>query len=132
MECQLFSMKALMRKKRLIDIKTKQVTIMSVVGTMLTRMVDTLKNSRLPVHFRCFLLGGGPAPLPLLEACLAKNLPVFQSYGMTETSSQIVTLAPEYSRTKLVPQVSHCFHRSLRSFWKMEKLHRQMWQVKLS
>ncbi|MEH7113999.1 o-succinylbenzoate--CoA ligase [Neobacillus niacini] len=88
-------------EKAIIDIKTKQVTIMSVVGTMLTRMVDTLKNSRLPVHFRCFLLGGGPAPLPLLEACLAKKLPVFQSYGMTETSSQIVTLAPEYSMNKI-------------------------------
>ncbi|MEH7254967.1 o-succinylbenzoate--CoA ligase [Neobacillus niacini] len=88
-------------ERTIIDIKTKQVTIMSVVGTMLSRIVDTLKNAQLPGHFRCFLLGGGPAPLPLLEACLAKNLPVFQSYGMTETSSQIVTLAPEYSMTKL-------------------------------
>jgi o-succinylbenzoate---CoA ligase len=83
------------------DIKTKRVTIMSVVGTMLTRIVDTLKDSPFPGHFRCFLLGGGPAPLPLLENCLEKKLPVFQSYGMTETSSQIVTLSPEYSISKL-------------------------------
>ena len=47
------------------------------------------------------LLGGGPAPLPLLQACVEKEIPVFQSYGMTETSSQIVTLAPEYSLSKL-------------------------------
>jgi o-succinylbenzoate---CoA ligase len=83
------------------DIKTKQITIMSVVGTMLFRIVETLKEAQLPSQFRCFLLGGGPAPLPLLEACLEKKLPVFQSYGMTETSSQIVTLSPEYSISKL-------------------------------
>lgn len=88
-------------EKAIMDIKTKEVTIMSVVGTMLSRIVDTLTDSQLPIQFRCFLLGGGPASLPLLEACLAKNLPVFQSYGMTETASQIVTLAPEYSITKL-------------------------------
>lgn len=83
------------------DIKNKHVTIMSVVGTMLFRIVEALKDSKLPNHFRCALLGGGPAPLPLLEACKAKEVPVFQSYGMTETASQIVTLAPEYSITKL-------------------------------
>lgn len=83
------------------DIKNKHVTIMSVVGTMLFRIVEALKDSQLPNHFRCALLGGGPAPLPLLEACKAKKVPVFQSYGMTETASQIVTLAPEYSITKL-------------------------------
>jgi o-succinylbenzoate---CoA ligase len=83
------------------DIKNKHVTIMSVVGTMLFRIVEALKESKLPTHFRCALLGGGPAPLPLLEACKAKEVPVFQSYGMTETASQIVTLAPEYSITKL-------------------------------
>ena len=83
------------------DIKNNHVTIMSVVGTMLYRIVEALKDSKLPNHFRCALLGGGPAPLPLLEACKAIEVPVFQSYGMTETASQIVTLAPEYSITKL-------------------------------
>ncbi|CAH2717467.1 2-succinylbenzoate--CoA ligase [Neobacillus rhizosphaerae] len=83
------------------DIHEKKVTIMSVVGTMLTRIVEQLEARRLPDHFRCMLLGGGPAPLPLLQACVAKEIPVFQTYGMTESSSQIVTLSPEYSLTKL-------------------------------
>jgi o-succinylbenzoate---CoA ligase len=83
------------------DIHEKKVTIMSVVSTALSRIVDTLRDRRLPIHFRCMLLGGGPAPLPLLQACIEKEIPVFQTYGMTETSSQIVTLAPEYSLTKL-------------------------------
>lgn len=88
-------------EKTLLDIAEKQVTIMSVVGTMLTRIVDSLGEKQLPEHLRCMLLGGGPAPMPLLERCVEKRVPVFQSYGMTETSSQIVTLLPEYSLTKL-------------------------------
>jgi O-succinylbenzoic acid--CoA ligase len=83
------------------DIHDKKVTIMSVVGTALGRIVDALQDRRLPDHFRCMLLGGGPAPLPLLQACVEKEIPVFQTYGMTESSSQIVTLAPEYSLSKL-------------------------------
>ncbi|OLS35810.1 o-succinylbenzoate--CoA ligase [Bacillus sp. MRMR6] len=85
----------------ILDIKNKQVTVMSVVGTMLSRIINTLEESKLPNYFRCMLLGGGPAPLPLLEACIEKEIPVFQTYGMTETASQIVTLSPEYSISKL-------------------------------
>ncbi|MFC0298294.1 o-succinylbenzoate--CoA ligase [Geobacillus jurassicus] len=77
------------------------VTIMSVVAAMLQRMVSELGEARYPDTFRCMLLGGGPAPRPLLEACKEKGIPVYQTYGMTETASQIVTLAPEYSLTKL-------------------------------
>ncbi|MBM7653262.1 o-succinylbenzoate--CoA ligase [Neobacillus cucumis] len=83
------------------DITLNRVTIMSVVGTMLTQIVERLEERRLPGLFRCMLLGGGPAPLPLLEACVKKDIPVFQTYGMTETSSQIVTLSPEDSIRKL-------------------------------
>ncbi|WP_066386240.1 o-succinylbenzoate--CoA ligase [Neobacillus mesonae] len=89
------------QERTIQDIKEKKVTIMSVVGTMLTRIVESLKGGQLPQQFRCMLLGGGPAPLPLLKACVEKQIPVFQTYGMTETSSQIVTLSPEYSLSKL-------------------------------
>lgn len=89
-------------QKTIADFEDKKVTIMSVVSTMLTRLIDCLgENRRLPQPFRCMLLGGGPAPRPLLEACVEKEIPVFQTYGMTETASQIVTLSPEYSLTKL-------------------------------
>ena len=85
----------------LADIRKERVTIMSVVSAMLTRIIEDLKGERLPSHFRCMLLGGGPAALPLLEECVQKEVPVFQTYGMTETSSQIVTLSPEDSLRKL-------------------------------
>jgi o-succinylbenzoate---CoA ligase len=88
-------------ERTITDIQEKRVTIMSVVGTTLTRIVEALQERRLPNHFRCMLLGGGPAPFPLLQACVEKDIPVFQTYGMTESSSQIVTLAPEYSLKRL-------------------------------
>ena len=83
------------------SIQENGVTIMSVVPTMLNRIIHALGSGHYPSAFRCFLLGGGPAPLSLLEVCRDKAIPVYQSYGMTETSSQIVTLAPEYSMTKI-------------------------------
>lgn len=84
--------------KVLIDGKA---TIISVVTNMLQRMVDALGEEYYHPDFRCALLGGGPVPLVLLERCKEKNIPVFQSYGLTETASQIVTLAPEDSLKKL-------------------------------
>ncbi|MBY0122860.1 o-succinylbenzoate--CoA ligase [Bacillus sp. S/N-304-OC-R1] len=88
-------------KKAIETIQNEKVTIMSVVSTMLVRIEAELKDDRLPSEFRCMLLGGGPASRTLLKQCIDKNIPVYQTYGMTETSSQIVTLSPEYSISKL-------------------------------
>ncbi len=82
-------------------IRNDCVTIVSVVSAMVSRMLDALGEGGYPEHFRCMLLGGGPAPLALLELCQNRNIPVFQTYGMTETASQIVTLSSEYMLTKL-------------------------------
>ncbi len=70
------------------------VTIVSLVAVMLQRMIEQRGDVPLPAHFRCALLGGGPVPAPLLATCTARGLPVLQTYGMTETASQVVTLAP--------------------------------------
>ncbi|MBO0992484.1 o-succinylbenzoate--CoA ligase [Bacillus sp. SD088] len=82
-------------------LQSGQVTIMSVVSAMMNRMLDGLGAENYHPHFRCMLLGGGLAPLPLLEKCVDKGIPVFQTYGMTETSSQIATLSPEDALKKL-------------------------------
>lgn len=82
-------------------IMSGKVTMMSVVSAMLQQMLSQLGERTYPCMFRCMLLGGGPAPKPLLEVCRDKNIPVYQTYGMTETASQMATLAPEYSITKL-------------------------------
>jgi O-succinylbenzoic acid--CoA ligase len=77
------------------------VTHVSVVATMLDRMLVQREQRPYPATLRCVLLGGGPAPLPLLERALACGAPVLQTYGLTETASQIVTLAPEDALRKL-------------------------------
>lgn len=106
MKSMIYGMKMVLHEKfdpvtTMQDIKSDHVTIMSVVSTTLTRILEQLQGDKLPEYFRCMLLGGGPASLPMLEECVAKDIPVYQTYGMTETSSQIVTLAPEDSIRKL-------------------------------
>ncbi|MCP6683065.1 o-succinylbenzoate--CoA ligase [Bacillus nakamurai] len=81
------------------SISRHRVTIISAVQTMLSGLLA--ETDHCPESLRCILLGGGPAPLPLLEECRQKQFPVFQSYGLTETCSQIVTLSPEFSMKKL-------------------------------
>jgi o-succinylbenzoate---CoA ligase len=87
-------------EKVLNEIIHNRASIISVVSTMLIRLLDKI-NSPLPSTFRCALAGGGPLPKHLLEACVQKNIPVYQTYGMTETASQVVTLSPEDSLAKL-------------------------------
>lgn len=89
------------------------VTIVSVVSAMLSKVLQTQIDAY-PTTFRCMLLGGGPAPLPLLEKCKEKNIPVYQTYGMTETASQIVTLSSEYMLTKIGSAGKPLFHSQLK------------------
>ena len=77
------------------------ISVVSVVSTMLERMLAQRGGRPYPTSLRCVLLGGGPAPLPLLEAATAVGLPVMQTYGLTEAASQVATLAPEDARRKL-------------------------------
>lgn len=89
-------------KQRMHDaIVSKGVTIVSVVTVMLNELIDSLGDNRYPDSLRCLLLGGGPAPKSTLEAAKKRNMPVFQSYGMTETSSQIVTLSSDDALNKI-------------------------------
>jgi O-succinylbenzoic acid--CoA ligase len=68
---------------------------------MLGRLLDARRDRPYPPTLRCLLLGGGPVPLPLLERCAAIGAPVVQTYGLTETTSQAVTLAPADALTHL-------------------------------
>jgi o-succinylbenzoate---CoA ligase len=77
------------------------VTIVSVVANMLQRMLDGRGDKPYPASLRCVLLGGGPAPGPLLRRCEAVGVPVVQTYGLTEAASQVATLAPEDALRKL-------------------------------
>lgn len=77
------------------------VTHISVVASMLQRMFTALDGQAYPSSLRCVLLGGGPIPNVLLRRCQAQHVPVYQTYGLTETASQCVTLPPEYMTAKI-------------------------------
>ncbi|KAA0543167.1 o-succinylbenzoate--CoA ligase [Bacillus sp. BGMRC 2118] len=98
------------------SIQTEHVTMISLVSTMLRHVISDLQesNQSYPDTFRCVLLGGGPAPKPLLEQSKELGIPVYQTYGMTETASQIVTLAPEYSISKLGSAGKPLFHSQVK------------------
>jgi O-succinylbenzoic acid--CoA ligase len=76
------------------------ISLLSVVATMLTRIFE-VDDEGYPASLRSVLLGGGPAPRPLLEAAARRGVPVLQTYGLTETASQVATLAPEDALRKL-------------------------------
>ncbi len=67
----------------------RQITIVSLVPTMLTRLLDA--GLRSPPSLRWALLGGGPIAPALLERAARAGVPVAPTYGMTEACSQIAT-----------------------------------------
>ena len=74
------------------------ITIVSLVTTMLTRLLEAGADLSGP---RAILVGGGPVPQEPLEEAIAKGATVVQTYGLTETCSQVTTLAPADSQRKL-------------------------------
>ncbi len=70
------------------------VTGVSLVPTMLGRILDVRRDRPLPGSVRCVLLGGASAPPALLARARAAGVPVATSYGLTEATSQVATLPP--------------------------------------
>ena len=77
------------------------VSIVSVVSVMLQRMLDARRDKPYPATLRCVLVGGGPVPGNLLERCALLGVPVVQTYGLTETCSQVATLSPDDALARL-------------------------------
>jgi O-succinylbenzoic acid--CoA ligase len=68
------------------------ITLASLVPTQLARLRDA--GFQPPPGLRAILLGGGPAPRPLVDWAVSAGLPVRLTYGMTEAASQIATAEP--------------------------------------
>ena len=68
-------------------LETEEVTIVSLVPTVLQRIVERIQAPTL----RAILLGGEFIPMPLLQECVQRNLPVYKTYGMSETFAQSTT-----------------------------------------
>ncbi len=68
----------------------ERVTLVSLVPTMLARLLDAHPGWRPPAHLRAVLVGGAEAPAALLRHAASRGVPVVLTYGMTETCSQVV------------------------------------------
>lgn len=74
------------------DLASGSIALASLVPTMLARVRDS-GLERAPA-LRALLLGGGPVAPDLLAWVREHELPVRTTYGMTETSSQVVVTSP--------------------------------------
>jgi O-succinylbenzoic acid--CoA ligase len=79
-------------------LEREEIAVVSLVATMLTRLLEAGVDLSGP---RAILVGGGPVPEGALEEAIAKGATVVQTYGLTETCSQVTTLAPADARRKL-------------------------------
>ena len=70
-------------------LETEDVTMVSLVPTVLQRIVERIQAPTL----RAILLGGEFIPMPLLQECVQRNLPVYKTYGMSETFAQSTTFS---------------------------------------
>jgi o-succinylbenzoate---CoA ligase len=68
------------------------ISVLSLVPTQLIRLLEADADLSAP---RAILIGGGPVPPDALREALGRGATVVQTYGMTETCSQVTTLAPE-------------------------------------
>lgn len=65
------------------------INMLSIVPTMLNRIIDKIQKHNL----RVVLVGGEFIPKALVEKCIVKNIPIYKTYGMTETTSQCTTFS---------------------------------------
>ena len=70
-------------------IESENINMMSLVPTILTQLEPSITHHNL----RVILLGGEFIPMALIDACEKKSLPIYKTYGMTETFSQSVTFS---------------------------------------
>jgi O-succinylbenzoic acid--CoA ligase len=85
------------------SLESGEATVVSLVATMLRRLRDA-GLERAP-SLRAALVGGGPVPRDLLEWGAGVGLPLRQTYGMTETCSQIATAPAGSSAARPLPGV---------------------------
>ena len=76
------------------SLERDQITLTSLVPTMLHRLLATRKGQSWPPSLRHILLGGAAATLELLAAARESDAPVATTYGLTEAASQVATLCP--------------------------------------
>ena len=81
--------------ERMLTAVDDGATLVSVVPTMLQRMLEVRGDVPWPPTLRCVLVGGSSTPSRLIEASVRLGIPVTPTYGLTESTSQVTTLLPD-------------------------------------
>jgi O-succinylbenzoic acid--CoA ligase len=70
------------------------ITLLSLVPTMLSRLLKARGGRPFPSRLRAALVGGGPVEATFLEEAASLGLAALPTYGLTEAASQATTLSP--------------------------------------
>lgn len=73
-----------------------EIAGVSLVPTQLHRLLE--RGMTAPAPLRTVLLGGAPASKELLDRASTAGVPVYPTYGLTETASQVATARPTEAR----------------------------------
>lgn len=74
--------------------RNEGVTLVSLVPTMLFRLLETYGETGWSRSLRMVLLGGAAASPELLARCESAGIPTATTYGLTEAASQVATMRP--------------------------------------
>jgi O-succinylbenzoic acid--CoA ligase len=72
-------------------VERERVTLLSVVPTMLSRLLALQPQWQPPSSLRAVLLGGAAASPALLSEAAQRRIPALTTYGLTEACSQVTT-----------------------------------------
>jgi o-succinylbenzoate---CoA ligase len=90
------------------------VTLVSLVPTMLYRMLETRTPEQNPLALRLVLLGGAAATPELLAKALQYGVPIATTYGLSEATSQVATAPFETVQRKIGTVGKPLLYTSLR------------------
>ncbi len=74
------------------------ITHISLVSTQFIRLMEGKKRRKCLSKLKAVLLGGGPLPTKLIEKAIDYGISIYQSYGLTEMSSQVATTSLHKSK----------------------------------
>ncbi|HEY8075535.1 MAG TPA: AMP-binding protein [Labilithrix sp.] len=78
-------------------IAAHRVSILSLVPTMLVRILESRPDYRFPPHVRAILLGGDATQPGLRAEAMRRGAPILTTYGLSEACAQVATQSPRDS-----------------------------------
>ena len=77
------------------SLNTRAISLISLVPTMVQRLLQYHVGIPWPTSLRHLLIGGAAVPAELIAQCYDLGIPVSVTYGLTEAASQVATMTPK-------------------------------------